>query len=560
MVDAPRPRRITATAAAALAVGLVLSGCTGSGPAEPTSPSTTAESTPSANPDQVRLTTPKAGVHQLPGRGADLALDASRAFFAHAPAAVVLETGNAKDHDGKQPGGKQADDKKTDDKNGKATPDDGGDAQAAAQRAEDLGIPLLLAPETADQSTAVGAELDRLGATTIIRYGAPQPRNAADGSASPASGSSSGPAWDVEVVDGTDPAAEMPPVQAAAPANDLAAVALTGNDDPGTRAGLATARAAGATVHTMASPDPRAEKDRGFFRKHADSALFALGDGYGPAKEFAALARTAATGPELPGGGQIVFPQRRMVALYGTPGTGSLGVLGEQGIKASITRARKLAARYQPYSKQQVQPAFEIIATVASASAGKDGNYSTYVPVKTIEPWVEAARKAGVYVVLDLQPGRNDFLTQAKHYERLLKYPNVGLAYDPEWRLKPHQRHMAQIGSVSAAELNRTNDWLAQLTRKHRLPQKVVILHQFQLGMIRDRADLDTSHPELALVLHADGNGNPGQKMATWNALRRDLPQGIRMAWKNFIDEDSPTFTPKQTFDVNPKPWFVSYQ
>src|SRR6185312_17209569 len=110
------------------------------------------------------------------------------------------------------------------------------------------------------------------------------------------------------------------------------------------------------------------------------------------------------------------------------------------------------------------------------------------------------------------------------------------------------------------AELNRTNDWLAQLTRKHRLPQKVVILHQFQLGMIRDRAALDTSHPELALVLHADGNGSPGQKMATWNALRRDLPQGIRMAWKNFIDEDSPTFTPKQTYALDPKPWFVSYQ
>jgi len=542
LADAPSLRRITATAAAALAVGLILSGCTGSGPPDPSTPGTTAETTPSANPTQVRLTTPQAGVHQLDGTGAELALDASRAFFAHAPAAVVLETGSGKT---------------------------GGDAEAAAQRAEDLGIPLLLAPQTADQASAVGAELHRLGATAIIRYAAPpsgegaaDPSAGADPSSAPASGPSpaGGDDWDVEVLDGTDPAADMPAVQAAHPAGPLAAVALASDDDAGTRAGLASARAAGAIVHTMGSADPRADADRGFFRKQADHALFALGDGYGPAKEFAALARTAATGPELPGGGQVVFPHRRMVALYGTPGTGSLGVLGEQGIKASITRAKKLADRYQPYSKQPVQPAFEIIATVASAGAGKDGNYSTSVPVTTIEPWVEAARKAGVYVVLDLQPGRNDFLTQAKHYERLLRYPNVGLAYDPEWRLKPHQRHMAQIGSVSAAELNRTNDWLAQLTRKHRLPQKVVILHQFQLGMIRDRAALDTSHPELALVLHADGNGSPGQKMATWNALRRDLPQGIRMAWKNFIDEDSPTFTPKQTYALDPKPWFVSYQ
>ena len=33
------------------------------------------------------------------------------------------------------------------------------------------------------------------------------------------------------------------------------------------------------------------------------------------------------------------------------------------------------------------------------------------------------------------------------------------------------------------------------------------------------------------------------------------------MAWKNFFDEDFPTFTPEQTYrDVNPRPWFVSYQ
>jgi hypothetical protein len=33
------------------------------------------------------------------------------------------------------------------------------------------------------------------------------------------------------------------------------------------------------------------------------------------------------------------------------------------------------------------------------------------------------------------------------------------------------------------------------------------------------------------------------------------------MGWKNFYDEDHPTFTPRQTYrDVRPAPWFVSYQ
>lgn len=252
-----------------------------------------------------------------------------------------------------------------------------------------------------------------------------------------------------------------------------------------------------------------AGKNAKFFQNDADAGLYAIGNGFGNVEDFSAIAATAAGGKELPGGGQLVFPDRCMVALYGTV-TSSLGLLGEQDVDAAIKLAKKYAAEYQPHSKEKVQPAFEIITTVASASAGDDGKYSSYVLVERLEPWVKAAQDAGVYVVLDLQPGRNDFLTQAKRYEKLLTYPNVGIAYDPEWRLKPNQRHMVQIGSVDAAELNRANDWLAELTREHQLPQKVVILHQFTQSMIRDRSTLDTSHPELAMVVHADGHGSPG--------------------------------------------------
>ena len=104
-------------------------------------------------------------------------------------------------------------------------------------------------------------------------------------------------------------------------------------------------------------------------------------------------------------------------------------------------------------------------------------------------------------------------------------------------------------------------DWLAAFTREHNLPQKAFVLHQFQLGMFPDRENIRTDHDELAYILHADGHGSPGQKFETWDLLRKDLDPGFHMAWKNFIDEDEPTFTPEQTFnDVAPKPWFVSYQ
>jgi hypothetical protein len=249
-----------------------------------------------------------------------------------------------------------------------------------------------------------------------------------------------------------------------------------------------------------------------------------------------------------------------MIALYGHPGDAGLGSLGEQPVGAAVTRAQKVASAYAAYVNEPVIAAFEVIATVASASPGPDGDYSTESEIEHLRPWVDAAREAGMYVVLDLQPGRTDFLTQAQRYAELLAQPHVGLALDPEWRLKPGQRHMVQIGSVSAAEINATAAWLARFTAERRLPQKVLLLHQFRLDMITDRAALDTGHDELTVVIHADGFGGQGQKMETWRGLHLDEPGNLWWGWKNFYDEDTPTFTPQQTVAVKPSPVFVSYQ
>ena len=78
---------------------------------------------------------------------------------------------------------------------------------------------------------------------------------------------------------------------------------------------------------------------------------------------------------------------------------------------------------------------------------------------------MDAAGRNGMFVLLDLQPGRADLLDQARRYESLLRLPHVGLAVDPEWKLGPRQKPLGQIGSIDAAELNRTSSWLAGLVR-----------------------------------------------------------------------------------------------
>jgi len=296
-------------------------------------------------------------------------------------------------------------------------------------------------------------------------------------------------------------------------------------------------------------------------RETADTPLITLADDPAAADRLLVMSTMAQRAPELPGGGVSVFPHRRMVALYGHPEAGVLGLLGEQGIEGSITRVNGYVEKYSPLVTEQVIPSWEIIATVATAGAGPDGNYSKVWEPAKFRPWVDSAKEAGIYVVLDLQPGRSDFLTQAKEYEELLVEPHVGLALDPEWRLGPNEKHLRRIGHVEAAEINAVSDWLAALVREHTLPQKVLTLHQFQVQMIRDRDQVRTDHPELAIVLHADGQGPQGAKQETWRVLKSDLPEGMWLGWKNFYDEDSPMLTPEQTIArVDPTPWFISYQ
>ncbi len=268
-------------------------------------------------------------------------------------------------------------------------------------------------------------------------------------------------------------------------------------------------------------------------------------------------------GDEIPGGGLLMFDEgldRRLVAIYGHPSTSSLGVLGEQSHDEGVERLRSIAEGYDA-GGAVVVPTFEIIATVASAGAGSDGDYSAMTARDVIRPWVETAAANNMYVVLDLQSGRSDFLSQAKAYEEFLRLPHVGLALDPEWRLKPHQVHLEQIGTVDAAEINQVVRWLAGIVRKEALPQKLLVLHQFRFSMITNRELIETP-PELAVLIHMDGQGPLNLKYNTWNFLTNEPDTDkFHWGWKNFYDEDAPIMaTPEQVLELTPNPVFVSFQ
>lgn len=259
-------------------------------------------------------------------------------------------------------------------------------------------------------------------------------------------------------------------------------------------------------------------------------------------------------------GGRELLPYYRFIALYGSPQYPDLGVLGNQSLPDTIKKAQELASSYQPYSDKPVIPTLEIIATVASAFPGPNNNYSDMIDVNLLKSWVLEAQKAGLYIVIDLQPGRSDFLAQAKMFEPLLKSTNVGLALDPEWRIGPNQVHMVQIGSVPIQEVNSVITWLANLTKYNNLPQKMLVLHQFQLSMLPNREQLDTTNKQLAYLIQMDGQGPQAAKLDTYQTIVASPPLNTYFGWKNFYTKDPVLRTPEETINLPVKPYYISYQ
>jgi hypothetical protein len=264
----------------------------------------------------------------------------------------------------------------------------------------------------------------------------------------------------------------------------------------------------------------------------------------------------AATRAQLPGGGRKIFPGRVLVAYYGTANTGSLGVLGEARPDAITQRLRRAA---RPYAgpHRTVQIVYELIASVAQSSAGSDGDYSAYIANSDVRRYIRAAKRNGALLVLDLQPGRSDFLPQARHFRWALRKPWVGIALDPEWHMGVHQVPAQVVGHVGAAEVNAVSRFVARIVAKRHLPQKLFMVHQFRTDMVR-HIDKVKRRRGLAMVQHVDGFGSRGQKLATYHTVAK--PDRFHMGFKLFYDEDSHLFKPARVMRIRPRIQFVSYQ
>ncbi len=260
----------------------------------------------------------------------------------------------------------------------------------------------------------------------------------------------------------------------------------------------------------------------------------------------------------LPRGGRTLLPGHLIVAYYGVVGT--TNILGQSHDPEADAAGVERRARAYAHFGRPVQPAFELVTTIASPSPGPDGTYSSPVAPALVARYLAAAHRHKLLLILDFQPGRGDFKPQVLRYARFLVDPAVGVALDPEWKLASDEVPDQRIGSASAAGINAVSDYLSRIVARHRLPQKLFVVHEFRTTELPDRQNIVIA-PGLATVLQMDGLGPVATKLDSYRLVMTQAQQ-FNPGFKVFLRpvDDPVLLTPAQVMALRPRPAYVSYQ
>jgi hypothetical protein len=262
----------------------------------------------------------------------------------------------------------------------------------------------------------------------------------------------------------------------------------------------------------------------------------------------------------LPGS---ILPAERIVAFYGHPRSGLMGILGELPPDQMLDQLdREVEAWEEADPATPVRGALHMIAVMATADPGDDGKYRLRLPSSAIEEVIGWADRRDAIVILDIQPGRSTVAEELRHLLPYLRRPNVHLALDPEWKMSGDGVPGRRIGSMRAAEVNHAIAELAELVDAAGLPPKVLVVHRFTSAMLPDAQSIEED-PRVQVVLNMDGWGPPSTKIDSYRSWVASAPidyKGFKLFYKNDRRNGSRMMTPAEVLALSPRPIYVQYQ
>ena len=248
-----------------------------------------------------------------------------------------------------------------------------------------------------------------------------------------------------------------------------------------------------------------------------------------------------------------------ILAFYGHPRSKNMGILGRYSKEELNEKLTALAAEYRTEGGRNIRKAFYLIYGTVWP-----GGEIGILQDPLLREYIDFALENDILIFIDHQIGRYSPADSLRKMLPYLKYPNVHLALDPEWRTtKP----MQEIGTVTADEINQVQRIMEDyMIENHISGERLLVIHQFNYRMVSNRENVQSNFSKVRLVHRADGFGPPKMKMSTYayNAQADNIPVKAFKLFYNFgipgAGYDNPIMTPKEVFGLNPRPYIVMYQ
>lgn len=324
----------------------------------------------------------------------------------------------------------------------------------------------------------------------------------------------------------------------------------------------------GAAVAASTETSSQAGANTGIGRA-IGSASGTDGTGTGVAADAAAVAgdeQSVASAPLDQDASANLLPDSRIVAFYGHPHEGAMGILGTTTIQDLYDQIMvKVADWEEADPSRPVIPAFEIITSVAQADPQADGSFLSDTDFETIQEYIDFAADHDMLVFLDTQIGRRSIPDEIDRLRPLLEQPNVHLALDPEFAMDEGEVPSIDLGEIDASDVNDAQRQMADLSAELGIPQKLLLVHQFHYSMIENKENVEDV-PGVELIIHADGHGAPEEKQTTYAVMVTEWIDQITFfsGFKVFMDNnevnDTPEMTPADMMALDPPPDIITYQ
>ncbi|MCL2211554.1 MAG: hypothetical protein FWB95_06505 [Treponema sp.] len=249
-----------------------------------------------------------------------------------------------------------------------------------------------------------------------------------------------------------------------------------------------------------------------------------------------------------------------ILAYYGHPSSRNMGILGRYTIEELDRLLTSLAEEYETVSGgRAVRKAFYLIYGTVWPQ-GEIGLINHNVLMR----YIEYGMKNDVLIFIDHQIGRYDPFDSLRKMLPYLRYPNVHLALDPEWRTNTP---MENIGNLTGEEINTAQKIMEDYIIENNIPgERMLVIHQFNHIMIKNRPAVRSDFNRVRLVHCADGFGAPVLKRQSYNynALASNMPIKAFKLFYNFgipgAGYDDPIMSPQDVYNLTPRPYIIMYQ